>query len=156
MSAVEELLNKLLHPARLLLVKSDKRQADVLQHQLQQKYECEVDWVACGEEAKHRLGQNKYDLLLLEPMPQDMSAATVLRHAKRLAPNLPVVLVSEQPYDRVAHEVAQFGVVCGLIGPVKQSDIDEMFTVFKIRVRSRENARYFESRGFDFRAPLTV
>ena len=156
MTAVEELLSKLLHPARLLLVRSDKRQAVALQRQIQQKDECEVDWVASGAEAKHRLGQHKYDLLLLEPTPQDMSAATLLRHVKQIAPNIPVVLVSEQPFDRVAHELAQFGVVCGLIGPVEQSDIDEMFSVFKIRVRSYEDTRYFESRGIDLRAPLAV
>ena len=154
MSAVEELVSKLLHPARLLCVKGDKRQAEVLQHQIQQKYECSVDWAASEEEAKHRLGQTKYDLLLLEATPQVMAAASLVKQAKEA--KVPVVLFSDQPCEQAAWEAAKHGVVCGLIGPVKPSDIDDLFDVFKIRVRSVEDARYFESRGFDFRVPLAV
>lgn len=155
MSAVDELLKKLLHPARLLFVKSDKRQADALQQQIQQKYECVVDWAASVEEAKRRLGEYKYDLLLLEPVSQEMATA-VLRHVKQIAPTLPVVLISDLPYDQVAYEVAKYGVVCGLIGPVEQADIDDLFTVFKVRVRSHEDTRYFESRAFDGRSSVTL
>lgn len=156
MTAVEELLSKLLHPARLLFVKSDKRQADALQQQIQQKYECVVDWVGSGGEAKHRLRQNKYDLLLLESTPSDMSAVDVLRCAKAAAPSLPVVLVFDYPNEQVATEAARVGVVCGLIEPVKQTYIDDLFRVFKIHVRSCEDSRYFESRSTGFRSSIAA
>jgi len=154
MSAVEELLSKLLHPARLLCVKGDKRQAEALQRQIQQKYECTLDWVGSEEEAKHRLGQNKYDLLLLEATPQVVAAASLVKAAKGM--KVPVVLVSEQPCLEATQEVAKHGVVCGLIGQVKLTDIDDLFDVFKIHVRSLEDTRYFESRHFSLRAPLAA
>lgn len=145
MTAVEELLTKLLLPARLLCVVSDKRQADALRQQIVQKYECAVDWAASGEEAKQKLSQHKYDLLLLEAVPQDVPASALLRHVKLTSPETPVVLVTGLIGSRVAEEASACGIVSVLARPVKQTDIDDLFRVFKVRVRTRENTQYFRS-----------
>ena len=147
MSAVEELVTKLLLPARLLLVESDKRQADALRQQIQAQYECAVDWAGCGLEAQHRLGQNKYDLLLLASTPQDVSVREFLRQVKATAPAVPVILVTGFPGTFVAEEAAACGIVSVLTRPVSQGDIDDLFRVFKVRVRSKEDTRHFQSRN---------
>ena len=136
MSAAEELLMKLLLPARLLYLNGDKRQADALLQQIQARYECVVDWVASGEEAKHKLDQHKYDLLLFQAGPQ---SGPVLRHAKAVAPSTPVVLVGEHTVD----ELLLCGPVTLIKRPPHQNDIDDLFQVFKVRVRTREDAQYF-------------
>ena len=85
-----------------------------------------------------------------------MSAAAILRQVKSAAPALPVVLIFERPSESIAQEVAAVGVVCTLIEPLKQSDIDDLFRVFKIRVRSRENSSYLESRRNSFCTPVSA
>lgn len=112
-----------------------------------------MDWVSTGDEAKHRLGQNKYDLLLLEGSPQVLA---LLRHVKKVAPSLPVVLVFDKPNEAVAKEAGNYGVICALIQPVRPSHIDDLFNVFKIRVRSCENTRYLESRAFSVGVPAAL
>lgn len=148
MSAVEELLSKLLHPARLLLVKSDKSQVDLLRQQVQKNYDCEVDWASSAEEAGRYLSQDKYDLLLLEASSQHLPSTVLIQQAKQL--NVPTVIVSDLP----CNQAMRHGVFCELIGQLKSSDIDDLFDLFKIHVRSHENTRYFESRNLVFRTSM--
>ncbi len=150
MSPVEELLSKLLGPARILCVEDDESLALTLKSQIQRDYDCEVECVTTGEEAIQKLNATSYDLILLDLVLPGVSGVDVLQHVKRhKRPAPPVVVMTGYTESRLALDASRLGIVSLLAKPFDIAAIDDVFRLFKVRVRSRQDMAYFSSRVCD-------
>jgi CheY-like chemotaxis protein len=142
MSNAEQLLSWLLKSPRLLCVEADRFTGSI--EQAVGHYACELERAESGAEALVKLAGGKYDLvLLLGPLP-DMTVGQFLRQMKVTTPDLPVVLAGAFAADKAYGAMAQRPVTV-LNRPLLAGDVDELFRVFKIKARSRQDQYFFQS-----------
>ena len=145
MTAVNELLSRLIRPVRLLCVEDDTSFALMLQRTLQTRYVCTVDNAVTGEEALEMVKRNRYDVVLLDLLLPGMSGVDVLRQLKLLSKAIPVIVITGNLGTALAEEAAHCGVVTFVEKPFETEDLDEIFGLFKIRARTTEDDAYLKS-----------
>lgn len=145
MSAVDELLAKLIRPARVLLVEDDVDAAEPFVQWLTNYYECELHWVKDGESAIQFVEStgDPLDIVFIDLVLPRASGVDVLRVLKRKMPDVPVLIVTGMPSSELATEAAALGVVGLFIKPVSAAALKNVFRVYKIRARDRFDSEYF-------------
>jgi CheY-like chemotaxis protein len=140
LSAVEELVYKLLCPVRMLVVE-DRRAVSQSCEAIKARYECEVDWAVTAAEMLEKCASHKYDLVLVNAcLP---GAVRLVRRLKRDQPTQPVVVLVLGAEAGELTEVARNAPVVVVGQSVNFGDV---FQMFRMRVREKKDAAYFESR----------
>ncbi len=93
--------------------------------------------VADGESAIEWLGQEQPDLILLDVRMPGMSGLEVLRNARQIYPNMPVIMISGYTDEELARQALQEGAYDFFLKPFELSVIE---------------ARLFAKLGFDAEA----
>ena len=96
---------------------------------------CET--VSCEEEAVRRLAERRYDLVISDLRIQRGSGVNVLRHARTLYPNLPVIVVTAYAADEEVYHALALGVDALLYKPF---DIDTLLNTVRTLLRQRTPA----------------
>jgi DNA-binding response OmpR family regulator len=138
MTTVDELLVRLLHAPRVLVVE-DK--ADELGAMLRQNYGCHVDATDSERRVGTLLVTENYDLVLL-----NLSlgcAEAILRTLKVACPETPVAVTLPADAD-VKELVGQVGTLMLCQKPVTSDVLEHLFRVFKLRVCTRAVTDYCE------------
>lgn len=146
MSPVDELLSKLLKPVRLLCIEDSVDISRCLQTQLHRVYECEIDVANTGLDGLSMFGTNAYDLILLDLVLPAISGLEVLKEIRKVSTTVPVVILTGYAESDMAYEVSKHGIVCLLAKPFTAEAFSDIFRVFRIRARSHEDERFFQSK----------
>jgi DNA-binding NtrC family response regulator len=87
--------------------------------------EYDVDTAVDGANALDRMRVFAYDLLIADLRMPDMDGLTLIRHAKRMRPELPVVIVTGFPSESSAIEAVNLGVTGYLTKPFRVPQVLE-------------------------------
>lgn len=93
---------------------------------------CET--VSCEEEAVRRLTERRYDLVISDLRIQHGSGVNVLRHARTLYPDLPVIVVTAYAADEEVYRALALGVDALLYKPF---DIDTLLNTVRALLARR-------------------
>lgn len=96
---------------------------------------CET--VSCEQEAVRRLAERHYDLVISDLRIQRGSGVNVLRHARALYPDLPVIVVTAYAADEDVYRALALGVDALLYKPF---DIDTLLNTVRTLLRQRTPA----------------
>jgi DNA-binding response OmpR family regulator len=96
---------------------------------------CET--VSCEEEAVRRLTERRYDLVISDLRIQRGSGVNVLRHARALYPDLPVIVVTAYAADEEVYHALALGVDALLYKPF---DIDTLLNTVRALLRQHTPA----------------
>jgi DNA-binding response OmpR family regulator/c-di-GMP-binding flagellar brake protein YcgR len=96
---------------------------------------CET--VSCEEEAVRRLTERRYDLVISDLRIQRGSGVNVLRHARALYPDLPVIVVTAYAADEEVYHALALGVDALLYKPF---DIDTLLNTVRALLHRRVQA----------------
>jgi DNA-binding response OmpR family regulator/c-di-GMP-binding flagellar brake protein YcgR len=96
---------------------------------------CET--VSCEEEAVRRLAERRYDLVISDLRIQRGSGVNVLRHARALYPDIPVIVVTAYAADEDVYRALALGVDALLYKPF---DIDTLLNTVRTLLRQRTPA----------------
>ncbi|MEL6712944.1 MAG: sigma-54 dependent transcriptional regulator, partial [Planctomycetota bacterium] len=127
-------------PRRILIVDDDEGHAEALGDGLEiDGYECEI--VGSGTEGVEALGKGTFDAVLTDLVMGDRSGLEVLREAKVLAPDTPVLLITGHATVETAVDAMREGAEDYLSKPVKLAELRARLAraVEKSRLR-RDNA----------------
>lgn len=146
MSTVDELLEKLIRPAKVLLVEDDVDAAEGFVSWLTGYYECELDWAKRGEDAIQMIERSEkpYDIAFIDLLLPDVSGVEVLRAFKKRMPEVPAVIVTGAASSTLALEAAALGIVGLFSKPVSVDALRNVFNVYKIRMRDKFDSAYFQ------------
>ena len=138
MTPVDELMVRLFHAPRILVVEDATAPAELL---LYRNYDCTVDTTMDGAAAAKLLATKKYDLVLVDLALLNGTSEMVLKAAQQYCPDTPVVVtkVAEAELDVLMHRV---GPVTLVTAPLTLDVVAHLFRVFKIKARTREIAAY--------------
>lgn len=144
--SVYPLLEKLISPARLLLVEDDHAVGRIIRYWLDTQYVCQLTWAETGAAAMRAIEAEKepFDMVLLNLLLPDMTGADVLRALKRRWDCVPVVVITGFSEAQVAREVLQIGVVAFFNKPFDSTALEHLFRTYKIAARTREDQAYFD------------
>jgi excisionase family DNA binding protein len=109
---------------RVLVVDDEASIRDLLSKTLALA-EYEVDTAVDGANALDRMRVFAYDLLIADLRMPDMDGLTLIRHAKRMRPELPVVIVTGFPSESSAIEAVNLGVTGYLTKPFRVPQVLE-------------------------------
>jgi CheY-like chemotaxis protein len=98
---------------------------------------CET--VSCEEEAVRRLTERRYDLVISDLRIQRGSGVNVLRHARTLYPNLPVIVATAYAADEEVYHALALGVDALLYKPF---DIDTLLNTVRALLARRAPTAY--------------
>lgn len=146
-SAVNELLEKLIRPARVLLVEDDPEAGGAFAAWLTNYYVCDLLWVKRGEDAEKAIETTTapFDIIFLDLILPDVSGVDVLRAIKKKMPDVPVVIVTGAAGSSLAGEAATLGVVGLFSKPFSGDALRNVFRVYKIKARDRFDDAYFQA-----------
>jgi CheY-like chemotaxis protein len=138
MTTVDELMVRLFHPPKILVVQDCAAPVEALLHR---NYDCQVDVTTDGNEAARMLAAEKYDLVLIDLVLLNGTSELVLAAARKYRPEVPVVAtkVNESNLDQLVEDA---GTLTLLSTPVTLNAIERLFRVFKIKAKTREIAAY--------------
>lgn len=138
MTPVDELMVRLFHAPRILVVEDAAAPVEVLLHR---NYDCTVDATTDGREAAKLLATQKYDLVMVDLALLNGTSEMVLKAAQKHCPDTPVVVtkIAEAEWDVLTHRV---GPVTLFTAPLTLGVVEHLFRVFKIKARTREIAEY--------------
>jgi excisionase family DNA binding protein len=111
-------------PQRVLVVDDEAGIRDLLSKTLALA-EYDVDTAVDGANALDRMRVFAYDLLIADLRMPDMDGLTLIRHAKRMRPELPVVIVTGFPSESSAIEAVNLGVTGYLTKPFRVPQVLE-------------------------------
>ena len=140
MTTVDELLLKLFHAPKVLVVESV---ADDVKAKLRQDYGCHVDTTDNSNRAIKLLMSGGYDLALLDLEWLNGTGEAVLKTAQTNCPHTPVAAAVGQVTDAEAM-FRQLGTMLLLRKPVTHDALDRLFRILKIKVRTPAVAEYCE------------
>lgn len=142
MTTVEELLTRLLHAPRVLVVEDLAAPVEVM---LRRNYDCFVDTTSDGLQAVRLLASEKYDLVLLDLGLLNGTGEFVLKTAQDKCPDTPVVATADNQTN-IESLMAQVGSLTLINSPVTLSTVERLFRVFKIKARTRALAEFCQHR----------
>jgi len=138
MTTVDELMVRLFHAPRILVVQDCAASVDVVLHR---SFDCTVDVTTDGKAAAAKLATNKYDLILVDLVLLNGTSEQVLKAAEAFQPEVPVVATSIDEHT-LEHVVAEGSTLTILSSPVTDMVIQRLFRVFKIKAKTHEMAAY--------------
>ena len=96
---------------RVLLIEDNSFDADILQEQLDEGQAIDISliWVDRMSKAERALETDSFDLILLDVNLPDSDGLATLFRAKKLAPKLPIIILSGLSDEEVAIEAVQNG-----------------------------------------------
>lgn len=137
MTTVDEFMLRFFKVPRILAVLDDSRPVVELLHR---NYECDVDATDSGEKAIELIGKNKYDLVLVDLALLNGTSRRVLAAIRDHASTTPVVATR---LNGEFGDAGEFGPLTVLAGPLTAGDIAQLFSVFKIKARTRAISEYY-------------
>lgn len=120
--------------ARILIAEDEKVQRDMLEGFLKGEG-FSVDSVSNGKEALRKLGENSYDIALIDYKMPEMDGLITLKEIKRLYPDLPVVMMTAYGTIETAVSCMKEGAIDYLTKPIQ---LDELILIFQ-KVLERSN-----------------
>jgi excisionase family DNA binding protein len=105
------------HP-RILVVDDEASIREMLQRTLAMA-EYDVDVAADGRSALERMRRSAYDLLITDLKMPAMDGITLIREAKRIQPDLPVIIITGYSTEASAIEAVNLGVTGYLTKPFR-------------------------------------
>lgn len=138
MTPVDELMMRLFHPPRVLVVEDSLAPVEVLLHR---GYECTVDTARTGEQAVKLLAAQKHDLVLIDLALLNGTSEMVLNAAQRYCPDTPVVVtkLDEKTLETLMKKV---GPLTLFTAPLTLDSLEHLFRMFKIKARTKQIAEY--------------
>lgn len=147
MSAAEELLSLFIRPTRILYVEDDEMLGQVFIESLERDFECSIVWAKTGRDAIQAFERREFDIVFLDLVLPDITGIQVLQAIRAQSPGLPVVITTGQADTDLIMQAAEEGVVCFMFKPFHTNfSFRTVFSTFKVRARTKEDAAYFESR----------
>lgn len=138
MTTVDELVVRLLHAPRVLVVEDKAAELGAM---LRQNYGCHVDETDSERRVGTLLTTEKYDLVLLNLSLGNAEA--ILNMIKAACPATPVAVTQSVDAD-VTELVGHVGSLMLCACPVTPEVLDRLFRVFKVRVCTRAVTDYCE------------
>lgn len=108
---------------RILVVDDESSIRDLLSKTLTMDGYYDVDSAADGSSALERFHLHPYDLLIVDLKMPGMDGLAVIREAKRLAPALPVIVVTGYSTEAAAIQAANLGVAGYLTKPFRITEV---------------------------------
>jgi two-component system response regulator (stage 0 sporulation protein F) len=122
-----------------VLVVDDEAPVRDLFHDLLKKEECSVKSVSSGEEALDMLGNEDFDVLLLDIKLTGMSGLEVLKKVKEVKPDLIVIMITGFGYDEeLIAKCREYG-CSGYIG--KNMPVSQMISNFKLFAKTAKERK---------------
>lgn len=137
MTPVEELMVRLFHAPRILVVE-DSAMAETLLHST---YNCVVDSTKNWRDVVKLLMTRKYDLALLDLSLLGSAADVVLKALQRHCPATPIVVTKagKEALDQLS---SRMGPVTLFTAALTLSTLERLFRMFKIKARTQEMEHY--------------
>ena len=82
-----------------------------------------VTSVYSGEDAIGQVGNNQFDLILLDEMMTGLDGLTTLNHIKEISPNIPVIMITKNEEESLMEEAIASQITNYLTKPVNPSQI---------------------------------
>lgn len=140
MTTVDELLIKLFHAPKVLVVENV---ADEVKAKLRDDYGCHVDTTDNGSRALKLLLSGEYDLALLDLETLNGTGEAVLKAVQIRCPRTPVAAAVGRLSD-AEQMLRQIGTIILLRKPVTHDALDRLFRILKIKVRTPAVVEYCE------------
>jgi DNA-binding response OmpR family regulator len=109
-------------PIRILLVDDEKGFVDVISKRMS-KRNIEVTKAYSGKEALQALRKTDFDAVVLDLKMEDMDGIEVLKIFKKIAPDLPVIMLTGHGSEEAARDGIRLGASNYLTKP---SDLEEL------------------------------
>jgi excisionase family DNA binding protein len=108
---------------RILVVDDESSIRDLLSKTLTMDGDYDVDSASDGRSALERFHSHPYDLLIVDLKMPGMDGLAVIREAKRIAPALPVIVVTGYSTETAAIQAANLGVAGYLTKPFRITEV---------------------------------
>lgn len=117
-------LIEIYHPVRILIVDDDKVLADILKDlALMDGQDRSVSVCYDGAEAVHMLKNGYFDLIITDLVMPNMGGLDVLKHAKKMDPDVLVIIVTGYASLETAVEAVREGAYDYIMKPCKMGEI---------------------------------
>lgn len=124
---LQEQWQKLLRPIRILVVEDDIRDVELLKKQLE-GINAEIKSAFTGSESIQWMGQEDYDICLLDLKLADMPGCDVIRWAKEHQKSVPfVVLTGLDDFSPMIKEALTAGAECAFQKPLTPENVNMIF-----------------------------
>ena len=120
-------------PIKILLVDDEKGFVDVISKRMS-KRNIEVTPAYSGTEALQALRKKDFDVTVLDLKMEDMDGIELLKIFKKIAPELPVIMLTGHGSEEAARDGIQLGALDYLTKPC---DFDELISKIQEVVSSR-------------------
>ena len=120
-------------PIKILLVDDEKGFVDVISKRMS-KRNIEVTRAYSGTEALQALRKKDFDVTVLDLKMEDMDGIELLKIFKKIAPQLPVIMLTGHGSEEAARDGIQLGALDYLTKPC---DFDELISKIQEVVSSR-------------------
>lgn len=94
---------------KILIVDDEKDTRQTLNDYLSNRIECEIIEAADGYEALEQLKHNPIDLILLDIKMPGISGTEVIREAKAVSADVPIIVITKWDSAEVASQVKELG-----------------------------------------------
>lgn len=109
-------------PFRVLIVDDERYVREVFRDYCELSNALQIDLAHGGQEAVEKVTSEPYDLVTLDLIMPELSGLDALIAIKRLAPKLPVIIVTGNATDKLVHEAGVLGACRVLYKPVMLED----------------------------------
>ncbi len=120
-------------PIKILLVDDEKGFVDVISKRMS-KRNIEVTRAYSGTEALQALRKKDFDVTVLDLKMEDMDGIEILKIFKKMAPDLPVIMLTGHGSEEAARDGIQFGAFDYLTKPC---DFEELMVKIKEAYQQR-------------------
>lgn len=137
-----DLVNKLLEAMRStprVLVVDDDEKFNILFRETLEKCGCIVTVTTDTDSAVDRIRYSAmtghpYDIIFVDLKIPPQDGPKVLRHAKKLLPKTPVIIITNYPNSQLVEEAFQYGYFGMIAKPLNFPEIEELFNKHKIQL----------------------
>lgn len=126
-------------PPTFLLVEDEINHRDLFLYCLRE-FECSVVAALDGKEAVGYMKNAKFDMIFMNLRLPTIPGIEVMRLAKTLQPNIPIVVITGYSDGPDVKEALQLGVLTIMDKPIDATDFRHLFDTFKIRIHRRQLA----------------
>jgi two-component system response regulator PilR (NtrC family) len=100
-----------------------------------------------GQDTLRRVGEKRFDLVLIDISPPDMSAQELIERLKELRPEIGIVTMTGQSTDELEKEIRTLGIIYYMSKPINESALKEILDHIS-RKKDREATREGGFRDF--------
>ena len=109
-------------PFRVLIVDDERYVREVFRDYCELSQALEIDLAHGGQEAVEKVTAGKYDLVTMDLIMPELSGLDALIAIKRIAPQLPVMIITGNATQKLVHEAGLLGACRVLYKPVMLED----------------------------------